>query len=210
MIRLIKIMTKGINPPQTKRGQNTFDQLIKAAISLFHVKGYHQTTIHDIVTEAGTSIGTFYIYFEDKYSLYHHVILLFGHEIRKAIALGVRDAKNREELERMGMKSFIKYVRENPHAYTVIWQSLQVDKNLFIDYYKDFAERYAKGLKDAFDHGEIYEIDFKTIAYAFMGISNFIGLQVLFFEDELKDDDKIDAIVDQVFDVFGQGLFRNK
>lgn len=204
-------MTKGINPPVTKRGKVTFNLLLKAAIGLFHDQGFHQTTIHDIVTKAGTSIGTFYIYFADKSVLYRHILLFFGHEIRKAIAVSVRKGQNRAEIERLGMKAFIRYVCDNPEAYTVIWQSLQVDKQLFIDYYKDFADRYVKGLMEAEKKGEIIPLhDYKTVAYTFMGISNFIGLQVLFFEDKLKDDDKINAIVDEVFEVFGKTLFIQK
>ncbi|TAH57093.1 MAG: TetR/AcrR family transcriptional regulator, partial [Bacillota bacterium] len=125
----------GINKPLTKRGQKTFEALVNAAISLFHTQGYHQTTIADIASEAGVSVGTFYIYFTDKYSLYRHILLKLGQTIRSHTTKAIAEAKTRREAERAGIKAFIKFIRDYPHVYTVIWQALQVDKSLFIDYY---------------------------------------------------------------------------
>lgn len=196
----------GINKPLTKRGQKTYEALLKAATSLFHTKGYHETTIADIATDAGVSVGTFYIYFNDKYSLYRHVLLDFGHAIRTRIALAIKNSATREEAEREGMKAYIKYIRDYPYAYTVIWQSLQVDKQLFADYYTDFAARYVKGLKEAGD--EVISKDLLTLSYALMGIANFVGLQVNMLEPNLKSDEAIDHLVDNLFDSFKQGLFR--
>ncbi|MDI9511498.1 MAG: TetR/AcrR family transcriptional regulator [Bacillota bacterium] len=198
----------GINKPLTKRGQKTFEALVNAAISLFHTQGYHQTTIADIASEAGVSVGTFYIYFTDKYSLYRHILLKLGQTIRSHTTKAIAEAKTRREAERAGIKAFIKFIRDYPHVYTVIWQALQVDKSLFIDYYTDFAMRYQRGLNAAFAKGELHETNFLTLSYALMGISNFVGLQVIMFEPHLKSDETIDCLVDDLFDAIEKGLFR--
>ena len=198
----------GINKPLTKRGQKTFDSLINAAIALFHTKGYHQTGIAEIAQEAGVSVGTFYIYFTDKYSLYRFVLAELGSVIRTHTTSAILSANTRREAEREGIKAFIKYIRDYPYAYTVIWQALQVDKALFIDYYRDFAARYVHGLEIAFKKGELVDVDLQTLSYALMGISNFVGLQVTMFEPTLKSDEKIDQLVDNLFDAIEKGLFR--
>jgi AcrR family transcriptional regulator len=41
-------------------------QILHAARGIFAKRGYHQTTIDDIVLQAGVARGTFYLYFEDK------------------------------------------------------------------------------------------------------------------------------------------------
>ncbi|MDY0214456.1 MAG: TetR/AcrR family transcriptional regulator [Bacilli bacterium] len=197
----------GINKPLTKRGQKTFDALINSAITLFHTKGYHQTTIAEIASEASVSVGTFYIYFTDKYSLYNHVLKELGHKIRAHTTKAILQSKTRREAERAGIKAFIKYIRDYPHVYTVIWQALQVDKTLFINYYTDFAARYTKGLNEAFKKGEVLETNFQTLSYALMGISNFVGLQVTMLEPNLKSDETIDHLVDNLFDTLEKGLF---
>jgi len=200
----------GINKPLTKRGQKTFEALVSAAISLFHTKGYHQTTIADIAAEAGVSVGTFYIYFSDKYILYRHVLLELAHTIRAHTTKAIANAKTRREAEREGIKAFIKFIRDYPQVYTVIWQSLQVDKTLFINYYTDFAARYKRGLNTAFEKGEVYETNFQTLSYALMGIANFVGLQVTMLEPHLKSDETIDCLVDDLFDTLEKGLFREE
>ncbi len=198
----------GINKPLTKRGQKTFDNLINAATVLFHTKGYHQTGIAEIAEEAGVSVGTFYIYFSDKYSLYRYVLIELGNVIRSHTTRAIAAAETRRDAERAGIKAFIKYIRDFPYAYTVIWQALQVDKALFIDYYRDFSVRYVRGLQNAHTKGELVDVNFQTLSYALMGISNFVGLQVTMFEPNLKSDEMIDDLVDDLFDAFENGLFR--
>ena len=51
----------GIIRPRTKRGQLTFERIIKSAEQLFHEQGFHATTITDIVTLADVAAGTFYL-----------------------------------------------------------------------------------------------------------------------------------------------------
>lgn len=200
----------GINMPTTKRGQKTYDSLVMSAIGLFHTKGYHQTTIAEIAEDAGVSVGTFYIYFTDKYSLYRGLLNRFDQSIRKTMAGAVKGAINREQAERSGIKAFIKYVRDHPYVYTIIWQSLQVDKSLFIDYYTNFAARYVDQLQKSAQVGELVKVDLQTLAYALMGISNFVGLQINILEPNLKDDHTIDHLIDNLFDALRDGLFGKK
>jgi len=201
---------KGITIPRTARGQTTFDRICHVAEQLFHTKGYHLTTIDDIVKTAGVSTGTFYLYFEDKYSLYRRLLLNYSHQIRSVIAIATENVEGRREKERVGIKTFIRYVRDNPQAYTIIWQSLQVDKALFVDYYSNFAEHYIKGLNEAEKNGELYPIDAITASYALMGISNFVGLQVTLFDTAHSTDEDIERIVDQVIRMLDRGLFVTK
>lgn len=44
--------------------------ILATAIRVFGKKGYHQTSIADIVDEAGVARGTFYLYFESKSSVF--------------------------------------------------------------------------------------------------------------------------------------------
>ena len=51
------------------------DSLLSAAYSLFMKKGTYNTSINDIVEEAGVAKGTFYLYFNDKYDIEEKVII---------------------------------------------------------------------------------------------------------------------------------------
>ncbi len=51
------------------------EALLNAAFSLFTTKGIQETSISDIVREAGMAKGTFYLYFKDKYDLRDKLIV---------------------------------------------------------------------------------------------------------------------------------------
>jgi len=52
--------------PKNERRQ----QILSVAREAFAKRGYHQTTIDDIVVQAGVARGTFYLYFEDKRAVF--------------------------------------------------------------------------------------------------------------------------------------------
>lgn len=44
--------------------------ILLTAVKVFSIKGYHHTTVKDVVDEAGISVGTFYFYFKNKEDLF--------------------------------------------------------------------------------------------------------------------------------------------
>ncbi len=60
--------------PVTQRGRRTRGLLISAARRVFEEKGYADTRIGDITTEAAVAHGTFYTYFESKHELFREVV----------------------------------------------------------------------------------------------------------------------------------------
>ncbi len=56
---------------------STKEKIVNAAWELFHIKGYEDTTVEDIIAAAGTSKGTFYYYFERKDSLLDTLATIF-------------------------------------------------------------------------------------------------------------------------------------
>lgn len=70
-------MGKAAENKQQKR-----EALLNTAFNLFTTKGLHNTSISDIVEQAGVAKGTFYLYFKDKYDInnklvVHRATLLF-------------------------------------------------------------------------------------------------------------------------------------
>jgi AcrR family transcriptional regulator len=50
--------------------QQRRDQILQAALTCFARQGYHATSIHDVVTESGLSVGAIYSYFPSKEELF--------------------------------------------------------------------------------------------------------------------------------------------
>ena len=66
-------------------------QILAAARDVFAKRGYHQTTINDIVLSAGVARGTFYLYFEDKRAVFVDLIDRFAAKLSMAIERIVTD-----------------------------------------------------------------------------------------------------------------------
>ena len=58
--------------------------ILKAAEHIFAVKGYYRATIADIAQQAQYGVGTIYLYFEDKQSLY---VSLFAEKMKQLLDL---------------------------------------------------------------------------------------------------------------------------
>ena len=54
--------------------ENKRKDLLNAAFGLFTTKGFHSTSIADIVEKAGIAKGTFYLYFRDKTDIRNQLI----------------------------------------------------------------------------------------------------------------------------------------
>ena len=66
-------------------------QILQAARDVFTRLGYHQSTIDDIVSEAGVARGTYYLYYEDKRAVFSDLIDRFAQRISMAISRIVPD-----------------------------------------------------------------------------------------------------------------------
>ncbi len=199
-------MLDEVKIPTTRNGKATFKIIIETTIDLFYKQGYHKTTIANITNSAGIGAGTFYLYFPNKLSLYKYILNQFQHDIRKTIAEKVASVDGRFEKEKEGIKTFIKYAIQNPHSYNIIWESLYIDKQLFMDYYEGFAKRYEIGLTKSIDDGEMHNVDTELVSYILMGVSNFVGLKVLL--DLGSNNEDVDKLVDQVMNIIKTGIFK--
>jgi len=64
-----------------ERKSRTQNMLIDAAVRVFVNKGYHNTLISDVVTEAGVGQGTFYRYFVGKREVFEAIFDRFAVEL---------------------------------------------------------------------------------------------------------------------------------
>lgn len=197
-----------MNEPKTEKGRESLERIFREAEKLFAQKGYYATSIKDIMANANLGTGTFYIYFEDKLSLYKQLLTTYSHVIRRNIALKVEGATSRKEAEKLGILAFLETVAETPSMYNVIWESLYIDKQLFDDYYQNFAKSYMKQLEKARYNDEIQkDLDIELVSYMLIGISNFVGLRYAIFEDNTE---RFAEIAEQIVQILDGGLFKNK
>jgi len=194
-----------INKPKTKRGRETLNRILSAAAQEIYEKGYHNAAINDITRRAGVASGTFYIYFDSKYDLYKFLLLQCSHIIRKHLNQATKDCTSRREVEEVGLREWLKFVQQNQYMYHIIWESLYIDKQLFVNYYTSFSQGYIRGIEAAKQRGEIRpEISSEVLAWTLMGASNFLGLNWGLFTDHPTD---TSMVVESFMQILAGGIF---
>lgn len=195
-----------IAPPATKRGQRTRAKLLTAAEKIFGEQGYERAAIVDITREAGVAQGTFYVYFPSKKAIFAELVDELGTRLRRTLAEAVSNIDDRLEVERAGLQAFLGYVKEHRNIYKIVRQAEFVDEELYRRYYLRMAEGYKKGLKAAMRSGEFEKLDPEAIAYALMGIFDFLGMRWVLWDEDLPPK----KVLDDVFTFIAHGLSASR
>ncbi|MBJ6760561.1 TetR/AcrR family transcriptional regulator [Myxococcaceae bacterium JPH2] len=188
--------------PVTPRGQRTRQKLLKAAESVFGEKGYERASIADITRKGGVALGTFYVYFPDKQSIFVEVVDELGARLRRLIAESTAACANRMDTEREGLRAFFQFARQHPNLYRVVRQAEFVDEACYRRYYDRFAKGYVRGLTRAMDDGEVRKMDAEALAYCLMGIGDFLGMRWVMWEE----DPGLERVLDTAMSLIRHGL----
>ncbi len=88
-------MARDRKAPEERR-----QELVDAATKVFIQKGYTATTVSDITSKAGTAHGTFYVYFEDKESVFDAVAQEHVMQVLKTVT-EIAEAPGKTALEKI-------------------------------------------------------------------------------------------------------------
>lgn len=195
-----------LNMPKTKKGQETLNRICDSARKLFYERGYFKTSINDITSGASVGAGTFYIYFAGKLDLFKYLLAYYGSFTRHKCRIAVEDCTSRVEAEREGLRCWFNMVSKDKSIYSIISESLHIDKTLYYDYYSTFAKAYIRNINSAKLKGEVIDINSEVLSYILIGITNIIGNNMENFET-VHD---IDTIVDEIMKLLENGMFTKK
>jgi AcrR family transcriptional regulator len=184
--------------PATKRGEATRQRLLEAAEAEFGGHGFHAASVSAITRRAGVGQGTFYLYFPTKEDALRELVRHMGHELRAALAVATREARDRLEAERLGFSAFARFSLAHVNLYRVVMESQFVDESIYREYYQTLADAYAAGLEKAQARGEIRPGDAQTQAWALMGIAHFLGLRFAIWQGAEPPTEALDAVFDLV------------
>lgn len=198
---------KKVKAPLTKRGNKTRQKLLVAAEKVFGETGYFQASIVDITKEASVAQGTFYIYFPSKYAIFKELIIQMSKDFRSKIKGEIGGVKDYQKVLRIGFRTFFTWVKEHRNLYSIVQQALLVDENLYRSYYQRLAEGYIRELKEAAKNDDsLIDHDPETIAYSLMGISQFIGMRWVYWDNA----DVPDPVFEDVMGIIFHGITGNK
>ena len=178
-----ELVSPATGRPLTKRGEATRRRLLEAAEAVFAEQGYHEASIVKITERAGIGLGTFYLYFDSKQSIFEALVLDLNRRVRHSMSEAMAGATTRLEAERAGFAGFFRFTAEHPALYRVVREAEFVSPEVLRLHYTRIVEGYEAGLRSAQVAGDIdRQLDPETTAWALMGMGELIGMRFLLWE----------------------------
>ena len=102
--------------PQQARANNTYETILAAAAHVLDERGEAAFTTNQVAERAGVSIGSLYQYFQDKQAILVALAEREEKQLMPKSELLASAALNNESPLRLGLRSYISMLPENPVA----------------------------------------------------------------------------------------------
>ncbi len=182
-----ELISPATGRPLTKRGEATRRRLLEAAEIVFAEQGYHEASIVKITERAGIGLGTFYLYFDSKQSIFEALVIDLNRRVRHSMSEAMEGASSRLEAERAGFAGFFRFTAEHPALYRVVREAEFVSPEVLRLHYTRIVEGYEAGLRAAQEVGDVDPaLDPATTAWALMGMGELIGMRFLLWERDAQ------------------------
>ncbi len=159
-------------------------QVIESAKEIFSKKGFHKTSIADIVQKAGIARATFYLYFKNKRNLFHSLLEFLLQELDRrveTIKLGEGHPPPLEQL-RVNLTRVVTFSMEEPQLIQILFHSaVGMDREFEREldrFYERVVDRIEGAVKLGIDMGLVRPGSTRLIAYTVLGGIKEIMVQV--------------------------------
>ncbi len=169
--------------PKTKRGEESLNKILNAAIAVIAEKGFNDASIDEITTRAGVSHGLFYFYFNNKDELLNELVKRINRDMRHYLTLSTAGLPNRILIEKRGFEAFFDWMYYNQYLYKILIEAESNNIELYKWHYMKLSERYSRKLLEAMNRGEIAKYDPEVLSFVLMGIADFIAKRYILWSN---------------------------
>ncbi len=104
----------------TQRGRDRREQLMACAARLFAERGYHPTSVSDIVEALGVGKGVFYWYFSSKEELLTELLKASNHSLRKQQQQAIGDEPDPVRRIELGIRTTLTWFQSHREYFSII------------------------------------------------------------------------------------------
>lgn len=195
-----RIFSTSITPLPIELLPSSRDLLLAEGRKLFGEKGYFETNIHEVTSNAHLAIGSFYRYFESKESFYREVIKVVGQDVRHFITLNLGVGLNRLERELRGLWLFILFLSMDRNCYNIVREAEFVLPNEVRDYYDAFHRGYLRREDTSL------RCDSTTCIEFMLGVAHYFGIEIIFDNSP----ETARQVIEELGALYTQGLLSRK
>ena len=186
--------------------------VLRCAKAVFSQKGYHQTSISDIIQRAGIARGTFYLYFQSKRDVFDSILDELVKELGGIVKRIDLDSSNPPlEQLRSILRSVIMLALEDPDMTQILLSRAVSLDSEFDSKLREFYEQVLGKIESALQHGIelglVRKCDTKITACCILGcvkeVINLIG-------SDTEAISQLDWILDEVVNFGLQGVLTSQ
>lgn len=158
----------------TQRGKERRAQLIAYATQEFAEKGYHPTSVADIVDGLGVGKGVFYWYFSSKEELFIEILRTSQKDMRRRQQRAIADVPDPVERVELGIRAGVMWLAEHnelrrlfefARTESAFREAMRAGQSVLV-------QDAMVHLKEAIAEGRIPDRDPEALALAILGVSN--------------------------------------
>jgi len=183
---------------------STEEKLLTAAIDLMSKKGYHRTTVADIVDAAGVAQGTFYLYFDSKKSLFKKLMDRFYELLESGLVSVDLNSDLLETIEDLGLqirtaiKNILLVYQDNAVLARIFLREAMGLEPDFAEFWDSIIERLATIgaviMEQAIERGLLPPQNSIIVAHSVVGMIERVAYYWLFQENEFELEEVVDAL----------------
>ena len=197
---------------------NTKQKLISAAKKLFAQKGFKETTIKDLVCEAGVNASLVSYHFGGKEGLYKACIGQAAYERLKVTEKILKPPKSEEEFKlRLGLyiQDMLEFYVEEPELTSIIHREFEMNTPALKDVFEDTFLKTFLILKDYIEKAQGQGVvsthrDSKIVTSMFFAYLTHLArmdhLTKEYFQLSIRDKTYQDQVSEQMLEIFWNGI----
>jgi AcrR family transcriptional regulator len=174
------------NPTEERRRQ-----IMEAALACFVRKGYHKTTMDDIVAECGLSKGTLYWYFENKDDLFVSLIKSYFFDVRQGTDAVLQQYPTASGKLRGLAQAFVEFFKVGGEYFSVLFEfwlqsALRDELNQFMSTaLSQYRQVVAGVIAEGIQSGEFKAVNAEQIALAAMAAFDGLSFYAILIPNEV-------------------------
>jgi len=186
-------------------------QLLGVALTLFAEKGYHATSIADIIESASVARGTFYNYFKNKRQIFGQLLdHLFEDVMSVAFTIDTESAEGVGQQVRRLIRGICSKMRENHSMARVLLEQavgLDAEANAQLQaFYERIFGRLNDAIEDGQSRGIVREGNSTALATCMLGMVKESLYQHVLGTCTLE----LDDMVEEIFGVAARGILVSR
>lgn len=172
----------GGEPEEERQSVDRRERIIDNATELFAAKGYHGTTIDEIVQATGIAKGTFYVYFDSKEDILVEVIKRLIENTLARIADRLDGEEGEDFVARIevkGQEMFELYLERSELLYMLLGETVGNPRlvNQLREVYRQLASSIEGDIREGVEAGQMFPFeDLEVISYAMVGMGQSIAI----------------------------------